>query len=399
MASPPWLRNLSRAFKAHRLGRPGWYVELHRDRLRLLSAELPPRAGEQLEHALKRRSYTLTAPPGPLAAAAALAEACALFDAVMAGTWSWPDPAAIPAGDDPIRTHPSHLERLVQQLHADLVGEHMGSRSWERTWAPYLRQLVATAAAVPWPEDGALLTTYLRKWAPNSRARQMAYDRARRLWKEAEWTWPEELATLRGNGKAAADPEGVRAFSDEEIQQLRERMEQSVRLTSADLVAWDALAVFGLRPQELKGLELKAGVGGVPVALVTRVKRSSKGATRPRQVPAVPPAGWPADCYRLLQRWRTYGLPQWSQRLASPGQHMTQQLRRLHMPVDLTSYGLRHAFALRLGLDLGLHVREAAELMGHSPQVHLQTYGRRLDGPGLQRKVLQLVVGRGEAQG
>jgi hypothetical protein len=28
--------------------------------------------------------------------------------------------------------------------------------------------------------------------------------------------------------------------------------------------------------------------------------------------------------------------------------------------------------------------------MGHSPQVHLQTYGRRLDQPGLLAKVRQL---------
>ena len=41
MASPPWLRNLSAAFKAHRLGRPGWYVEVNRDRLRVVSVELP----------------------------------------------------------------------------------------------------------------------------------------------------------------------------------------------------------------------------------------------------------------------------------------------------------------------------------------------------------------------
>jgi integrase len=160
-------------------------------------------------------------------------------------------------------------------------------------------------------------------------------------------------------------------------------------------VAWDCLAVFGLRPQELIGLELKGGAHGLPVAVVTRSKQSSKGATRPRQVPAVPPAEWPPDCYRLLQRWRAHGLPEWSQRATGPGAHMTQQLRRLQMPSDLTSYGLRHAFALRLGLDLGLHVRESAELMGHSPQVHLATYGRRLDGPSLQRKVQQLVAGRG----
>jgi integrase len=76
---------------------------------------------------------------------------------------------------------------------------------------------------------------------------------------------------------------------------------------------------------------------------------------------------------------------------------MTQQLRRLHMPDDLTSYGLRHAFALRLGLDLGLHVREAAEIMGHSPAVHLATYGRRLDGPGLLSKVQGMVRSRAAA--
>jgi integrase len=64
------------------------------------------------------------------------------------------------------------------------------------------------------------------------------------------------------------------------------------------------------------------------------------------------------------------------------------------MPEDLTSYGLRHAFALRLGLELGLHPREAAELMGHSPLVHLQTYGRRIERPALLRKVADLANAR-----
>jgi integrase len=77
--------------------------------------------------------------------------------------------------------------------------------------------------------------------------------------------------------------------------------------------------------------------------------------------------------------------------MRSPAERLTQQLRRLRMPEELTAYGLRHAFALRLGLELGLSVREAAELMGHSPQVHLSTYGRRLDQPKLHSKVQDLV--------
>ncbi|MCT0247673.1 hypothetical protein [Synechococcus sp. CS-205] len=399
MASPPWLRNLSQAFKAHRLGRSGWYVELNRDRLRVVSAELPLRPGESPDQAHKRRACSLSVPPGPATAAAALSEACAVFDSVMEGTWEWLDETAAPPAEDPRHLNPEHLERLILQLRCSLVGERMTARTWDRTWEPFLQRLVASAAERHADDDAALVTTYLRRWEANTRSRQMAHDRARSLWKEAGWPWPDEMAQLRGNGKAAADPEGVRAFTDQEIQELRERIGKSGRLGAADLLAWDTLAVFGLRPQELIGLELKGGASGSPVAMVTRSKHSSKGATRPRQVPAVPPADWPPDCYRLLHRWHAHGLPEWSQRATGPGAHMTQQLRRLQMPSDLTSYGMRHAFALRLGLDLGLHVREGAELMGHSPAVHLATYGRRLDAPGLRSKVQALVAGRGNRCG
>ncbi len=389
MAQAPWLKSLCGGFKAHRLGRPGWFLQEHRDRLRIVSAELPPRPGEPPESGATRRAFTLATPPGPATAAAALAEACQLFDQVQAGRWAWPDPTATPAGDDPGHLLPEHIERLIQQLQARLVGEQMLRGTWDRTWAPYLSRLVATVRERRWPDDEALLAAYLRGWPPNSRARQMAYDRARRVWKEPGWNWPEELAQLRGNGKAAAAPEGVRAFTDQEIEQLREAIKGS-KLTPADLVAWDMLTVFGLRPKELQALELQRR-DGVLVAVVSRSKRSSRGNSGARIVPAVPPAGWPSDCSGLLERWRQLGLPPGVLAARSPGQALTQQLRRLRLPEELTAYGLRHAFALRLGLDLGLHVREAAELMGHSPAVHLATYGRRLDGPGLQAKVAELV--------
>jgi integrase len=222
----------------------------------------------------------------------------------------------------------------------------------------------------------------------------------RALWKVAGWSWPEQITTMRGNGKAAADPAGVIGFKDAEIEALRQRIERS-RLTPADLVAWDCLIVFGLRPAELKGLELQQQ-GAALVAVVAHEKRNSRGKVGARTVPAVPPAGWPADCYGLLQRWQAHGIPDTLTRLASPGQALTQQLRRLQdqqgaageIRPQLTTYGLRHAFALRLGVDLALAVREAAELMGHSPAVHLSTYGRQLDQPKLLSKVSGLVLRR-----
>jgi hypothetical protein len=96
MAAPPWLRNLAKAFKTHRLGRSGWYLEINREPLRLVSAELPLRPGEPAEQICRRRAFTLKASPGPATATAALSEAGAMFEAVMAGTWRWPDPDAIP---------------------------------------------------------------------------------------------------------------------------------------------------------------------------------------------------------------------------------------------------------------------------------------------------------------
>lgn len=176
-----------------------------------------------------------------------------------------------------------------------------------------------------------MLESSLRKWESKSRSRQMAYERVRWLRKEAGWAWPKELAPLRGNGKAAADPAGVRAFGDREIEQLGERIQASTKLQCADLVAWDCLVVFGLRPQELVDLDLFAGPSGVAVSVVSRSKVSSKGKTKPNQVLAVPPAGWPRDCHGLLARWRDHGLPDWSQKTASPGERMTKQLRRICM--------------------------------------------------------------------
>ena len=37
-----WLADLSVAFKRHRQGRSGWFIELKGDRLRVRSTELPP---------------------------------------------------------------------------------------------------------------------------------------------------------------------------------------------------------------------------------------------------------------------------------------------------------------------------------------------------------------------
>ena len=121
-ARPEWLSRLSKSFKAHRKGRTGWKVEVMRERLRIVSAELPPRPDEPADATPKRRSLTLSTPPGPSYGTEALAEACAVYDAVAAGTWKWPDPDGLDPSDEK-RLFPPSLERLVERLKEGIIGE------------------------------------------------------------------------------------------------------------------------------------------------------------------------------------------------------------------------------------------------------------------------------------
>ena len=176
---------------------------------------------------------------------------------MIAGAWRWPDETQQSLQLD--STRPLKLPAilaLTAALKQSLIGEQLKEGTWDPTWAPYLNVLGQVAGEKRWASDLALLQAYLNNWGPNSRSRQMGYDRTRRVWQMVKRPWPESLAAMRGNGKAAAPPEGVRSLSDEEIQELRARIQRSTRLRPDDLVAWDLLIVFGLRPAELQGLEL-----------------------------------------------------------------------------------------------------------------------------------------------
>ena len=64
---------------------------------------------------------------------------------------------------------------------------------------------------------------------------------------------------------------------------------------------------------------------------------------------------------------------------------------KIEIDAELTIYRCRHAFALRLAKQMGVHLR-AAELMSHSPATPLRVYGRRLDQPALLQKVRERVL-------
>jgi hypothetical protein len=91
---------------------------------------------------------------------------------VMAGSWQWPDPLA-PSAEDPGRLSPAVLARARENLRFAVIGERVSERTWERTYAPYLKALERVAGKQSWPDDLSLLTTTLRlssTTAPSSQA-------------------------------------------------------------------------------------------------------------------------------------------------------------------------------------------------------------------------------------
>ena len=193
----------------------------------------------------------------------------------MAGIFKWLDPNGLDANSSTHLT-PKALQTLITALKDESLGEKLIQRTWDKTYQPYFDKLVAIAGQRHWASDSALLDVVLRSWSANTRSRQIAHDKLRQLWKQAKWEWPDQIHDMRGNGAAAKPVEGVKGFKDAEVDELRLRMQGSYRLTEADLVAWDVLQCFGLRPWELQFLSLQQQDGQL-VCKVLRETESIKG--------------------------------------------------------------------------------------------------------------------------
>ncbi|MDM7938046.1 MAG: hypothetical protein QUV06_11380 [Cyanobium sp. CZS 48M] len=174
----PWLRDLSRTFKRARGGRIGWTIEEHRDRLRLVCDALPPRPGDPPGQAIKRRRLTLLSPPGPSHVSAALAEAIAIFEAVEAGTWRWPQPAELAAADDPAGRSPQQLAAAVERFRSHQISEGITQpRTWRTSLSFCVDRLLAVAAATPpGGDDRALLSAVISSYPAQSASRMKLHD-------------------------------------------------------------------------------------------------------------------------------------------------------------------------------------------------------------------------------
>lgn len=63
-----------------------------------------------------------------------------IVDAVMAGTWRFPDPEAIPGGADAMRPSPAPPREGGGEAGPNSGGGQVAHRTWKRMYAPFLRE-------------------------------------------------------------------------------------------------------------------------------------------------------------------------------------------------------------------------------------------------------------------
>ena len=229
--------------------------------------------------------------------------------------------------------------------------------------------LGAVDVTVPPQNAKQLLETLARIWAdkPGGRTRQIQIQSTSALlrWAVAErrlgedWEPPQDLAVFVGRSRAA------KAIT--------------TPLEVEHLFAFQLMATYGLRPEELQHLQIRQGR-----LWCTYEKFASRGKTRPRVLRPLPCDDW-AGGWRLEERFPTQELPPMQPGPGLGGGYvghylmnrpLWKELRREYEAKGekLVPYSCRHGYAHRAHVICNLPPKVVAAAMGHSVQTHLAAY-------------------------
>ena len=352
---------------------PGWKVRGVRGRMRL----------EVQDHG----SVMLTYPWSQEGASAALPRIQQIFK-----RWNGGQITLAQAAQN-ANTSSSHQALNFKQL-IDSYREFVpnaGDATWNKFYLPVLRNCAAQFVDRP-PVDGeALCIACLEQWEQGSRARQTARQK---LYGFLNW------AVQRGHLKPiysppAALPEVLKPkrvgypLEDAQILQLLDAIPDT-----AENARWkfaiQLCAVYGLRPEELRHLRIKDGANGAELWSIYRKSMGgNKGQkTEPRRIHPL----MLRDIDGKVIDWNLQARIQIGEqlpplnRVGEGGQALGTYLRRReawtalrkeaeHIGEQLTPYSFRHRYAKGMHAA-GLPIANIAEAMGHTIEVHLQSYAR-----------------------
>jgi integrase len=305
--------------------------------------------------------------------------------AVGGGVRSWPGHDGRPrASERATGLAPGGWDELITAFREHkLISGEIKPSTWHRVYRHHMKHVVA-AMAGPRPPQNAkqLLDALARIWAdkPGGRTRQIQIQSTAALlrWGIAErrlgqeWEPPQDLSIFVGRSRAAKAITTPLEVQDilamvQAIPDLRWRF------------AFQLMAAYGLRPEELQHLQIRQGR-----LWCLYEKVASRGRTRPRVLRALPCDDW-ADGWRLAERFPTQELPPMQPGLGGGymghylmNRPLWKQLRREYEArgEKLVPYSCRHGYAHRAHVICDLPPKVVAAAMGHSLQTHLAAYSR-----------------------
>ena len=264
-----------------------------------------------------------------------------------------------------------------------LISGEIKPSTWHRVYRHHMNHVLGAVAAVAPPQNSKqLMETLARIWAdkPGGRTRQIQIQSTAALlrWAVAErqlgedWEPPQDLAVFVGRSRAA------KAITTPlEVEHLLGLVKAIP--DSRWRFAFQLMATYGLRPEELQHLQIRQGR-----LWCMYEKVASRGKTRPRVLRPLPCDDW-ADGWRLEERFPTQELPPMQPGLGGGyvghylmNRPLWKELRREYEAKGekLVPYSCRHGYAHRAHVICDLPPKVVAAAMGHSVQTHLAAYSR-----------------------
>lgn len=252
--------------------------------------------------------------------------------------------------DQPLKALEKPIAQLVEEFKAQYMrSNRLQEATWKETWQRTFDRLPQNE-----PLSEANLLAVVLTTANHSRIRQQTCQRLQRL---ADFAKLEiDLKSYQGEyGDRSTEARDIPA--DALILEWREKIPNP---------AWQwvygMLAAFGLRPHEAFFCEfLDAHTVKVP-----------DGTKTGHHIVRVIPPEW-------VERWELTKInrPKVSGKTnRAYGQRVSHQFNRYSVP--FVPYDLRHAYAIRGSIVVGLPISTMASMMGHSVAVHTKVYHRWL---------------------
>ena len=312
----------------------------------------------------------------------------------------------IAAGKAPRLTYERDWEGAVRRFKIQKI-EHGSAVDPRATWKKdFLLVLTTTlellSSGNPPTNPADLIDACIRDWEPGCRTREIRTRSLAAFLKHCvnregfppAWIPTTDLRDHIGRKPKGTQSQKMDSISDQEIINLIDSMPTDTGLERYRKPArkWeDALklmAVYGLRPEELKYLEVRNDkVTGNTFLWCTYEKRSGGGITKPRVLEALHLANDQGEFlnWDLLNRLKTkkIELPP-LESLNGAGEAARKYLERRdgwlllkeqmrERGEKLGVYSLRHSYSVR-GHQRGIDAGSMALAMGHSLQTHLQSY-------------------------